>query len=211
MTGALPAIGWRASTRLSRVIWARRGFQTSLTSPNPITTGVSDLFATSQPKNPGEVAKSQKSNNDGLWRGGEVEKGGNGYAGPNRFTATALDDTCDWYLGVLRRRSGEPDLEAIVDQALRERLVNKYDVAPAELETAVERVKQRLLDPLDQPTNSGLTIVGDCSQHASCKLCHGKNNVKRIKDNAIANCPVETLHETCAGGYFARLKDMPLN
>ena len=117
-------------------------------SPNPTTTGVSDLFATSPPKNPGEVSKSQKSNNDGLWRGGEVEKGGNGYAGPNRFTATALDDTCEWYLGVLRRRSGEPDLEAVLDQALRERLFNKYDLSPADLETEVARVKKRLLEPL---------------------------------------------------------------
>jgi hypothetical protein len=58
--------------------------------------------------------------------------------------------------------------------------------------------------------NTGLTIVGDCSAYASCKLCHGKENVKRIKDSAITNCPVETLHETCAVAYFARLKDMPL-
>ena len=45
-------------------------------SPNPTTTVVSDLFATSQPENPREVSKSQKSNDDGLLRGREVAKGG---------------------------------------------------------------------------------------------------------------------------------------
>ena len=112
-------------------------------SPNPTTTGVSDRFATSRPENPREVSKSQKPNNDGLRRGGEVAKGGNGQTRANRFSAEALEDTAEWYLGVLRRRRGEPDLEAIVDQALRERLFNKYDLSPAELEAAVEQVKQR--------------------------------------------------------------------
>jgi hypothetical protein len=59
-------------------------------------------------------------------------------------------------------------------------------------------------------SQNGLTIIGDCSAHASCKLCHGTGNVKRIKDGAIANCPVLTLHETCAVAYFARMKDAPL-
>ena len=45
------------------------------TSPDPMTAGVSELFATSPPENPGEVSKSLKSNNDGLWRGREVAKG----------------------------------------------------------------------------------------------------------------------------------------
>jgi hypothetical protein len=118
------------------------------TSPNPITTGVSDLFATSLSDDEREVSKSQKSNNDGLKRGREVAEGGNGYARANRFTAEALTDICEWYVGALRRRHGEPGLEAALDQALRERLFNKYDVAPAELETAVDQVMKRLLDPL---------------------------------------------------------------
>jgi hypothetical protein len=58
---------------------------------------------------------------------------------------------------------------------------------------------------------TGLIIVGDCSKHARCKLCNGDKDVKRIKDSAIANCPVETLHETCAVGYFAAKKAAALS
>jgi hypothetical protein len=65
------------------------------------------------------------------------------------------------------------------------------------------------INGMTKGATTGLTIVGDCSKHAKCKLCHGQENVKRIKDNAVANCPVETLHEACAVVYFERKRDMP--
>jgi hypothetical protein len=65
------------------------------------------------------------------------------------------------------------------------------------------------MNEMTKGATTGLTIVGDCSKHAKCKLCHGQENVKRIKDNAVANCPVETLHEACAVVYFERKRDMP--
>jgi hypothetical protein len=57
---------------------APKGDSNLSASPNPITTGVSDLFATSHPENAGEVSKCEKSNNDGPLRGREVAKGGDG-------------------------------------------------------------------------------------------------------------------------------------
>jgi putative DNA primase/helicase len=125
-----------------------QGGSNRLSVTNPITTGTSDLFQTVTAKNDVTVENCEKSNNDGLCDGVTVGKGGNGHARPNQFDARALEDTAEWYLNALRSRQGEPGIEAILAQALGERLFNRYDLAPADVESAVEQVKKRLLEPL---------------------------------------------------------------
>jgi len=117
-------------------------------SPNPITTGVSDLFATSQPGKPREVSKSQKSNNDGVLRGGEVGKGGDGHAEPLGLSERTLDEVAEWVQAFAARHVGEPDIDALITQALRERLHNKYNVRPEDLDIEAKRVMARAFGPL---------------------------------------------------------------
>jgi putative DNA primase/helicase len=124
---------------------APQGNSNLSSSHNPYDTGVSDLFATSHPGNAREVGKLQKSNNDGVKRGGEVGKGGSGGQGlPER----EVDEVAEWVQAFAARHVGEPDIDALITQALRERLRNKYNVRPEDLDIEAERIMARAFGPL---------------------------------------------------------------
>jgi hypothetical protein len=122
---------------------APKGDSNLSASPNPITTGVSDLFATSHPENAGEVSKSQKSNNDGLLRGGEVAKEGNGQnasfdpndVGLSLGTFDALVHTYSMMTFEVR----SPADQESVDRSFRKRLAD-HGLAAAEIETALAHI-----------------------------------------------------------------------
>jgi hypothetical protein len=114
------------------------------TSTNADATGASEPFQTSTPVSPVEVRKSQKPNNDGLCCGVEVQKGGAGHAGDMGLSIRTLDEDADWAEEFHYRHRDEPDVDAQLAQALRERLRNKRDVRPADLEIEAARVMDRI-------------------------------------------------------------------
>ena len=107
------------------------------TSPNPITTGVSDLFATSHPENPREVGKSQKSNNDAVLRGREV---GKGVPEEKGLSAREIDAQAELYADDFYRRRDEPDIEAELNRELRQRLRSDLGILAEHVETEFRRV-----------------------------------------------------------------------
>jgi hypothetical protein len=124
---------------------APQGNSNLSTSHNPYDTGISDLFATSHPGDVREVGKSQKSNNDGVLRGREVGNGGREEKGlPER----EVDEVAEWVQAFAARHVGEPNIDALITQALRERLRNKYNVRPEDLDIEAERVMARAFGPL---------------------------------------------------------------
>ena len=54
--------------------------------------------------------------------------------------ARAIPEFKEWAIAFVHRHWDAPDRDALLAQALRERLVNRYDVFPGDLETAVEQV-----------------------------------------------------------------------
>jgi putative DNA primase/helicase len=101
--------------------------------------GTSDPFQTSTPGLNVEVRKSQKPNTDGLCLSVEVQKGGNGYAGNLGLSIRTIEEVAEWAVQFHRRCDGA-DADAELAQALRERLVNRYDVFPGDLEVEAKRV-----------------------------------------------------------------------
>jgi hypothetical protein len=57
-----------------------------------------------------------------------------------------LDEDADWVEEFHYRHRDQPDVEAQLAQALRERLRNKRDVRPADLEVEVARVMDRVFE-----------------------------------------------------------------
>jgi hypothetical protein len=89
--------------------------------------------------------KCKKSNNDGLCTGVPVRKGGSeGQGLPER----EVDEVAEWVQAFAARHVGEPDIDALITQALRERLRNKYNVRPEDLDIEAERVMARAFGPL---------------------------------------------------------------
>ena len=89
--------------------------------------------------------KSQKSNNDGLCDTVTGRKGGSeGQGLPER----EVDEVAEWVQAFAARHVGEPDFDALIAQALRERLLNKYNVRPEDLDIEAERVMARAFGPL---------------------------------------------------------------
>jgi putative DNA primase/helicase len=71
-----------------------------------------------------------------------LRKGGNGQMRTDRLDAQANPEIKEWAIAFVRRHWDAPDRDAVLGQALRERLVNRYDVFPGDLETAVEQVME---------------------------------------------------------------------
>src|SRR5262249_52324953 len=69
-----------------------------------------------------------------------LRKGGNGQMCADRLDAQPIPEIKEWAIAFVRRHWDAPDRDALLAQALGERLVNKYDVFPGDLETAVEWV-----------------------------------------------------------------------
>ena len=56
--------------------------------------------------------------------------------------ARVIPEIKEWAIAFVRRHWDALDRDALLGQALRERLVNRYDVFPGDLETAVEQVME---------------------------------------------------------------------
>jgi putative DNA primase/helicase len=132
--------------------WARYlppgGYSNRYNVTNADTTGTSDLFQTVTAKPDVTVPKSEKSNNDGLCNVVTVRKGGDGHAEPLGLSERTLDEVAEWVQAFAARHVGEPDIDALITQALRERLRNKYNVRPEDLDIEAERVMTRAFGPL---------------------------------------------------------------
>jgi hypothetical protein len=64
------------------------------------------------------------------------------------LSARTLDEDADWVEEFYYRHRDEPDVDALLAQALRERLRNKRDVRPADLEVEAARVMDRVFNRL---------------------------------------------------------------
>src|SRR5262249_2229740 len=58
----------------------------------------------------------------------------------NRLDARVIPEIKEWAIAFVHRHWDAPDRDALLAQALGERLLNKYDVFPGDLEAAVEWV-----------------------------------------------------------------------
>ena len=58
--------------------------------------------------------------------------------------ARAIPEIKEWAIAFVRRHWDALDRDALLAQALRERLFNKYDVFPTDLEAAVEWIMDAL-------------------------------------------------------------------
>jgi hypothetical protein len=99
----------------------------------------SEPIQSATPNSDVPVSKSQKSNNDGLCSGVTVRKGENGHAGDIGLSIRTIKEVAEWAVQFHRRCHGA-DADAQLAQALRERLVNRYDVFPGDLEVEAKRV-----------------------------------------------------------------------
>jgi putative DNA primase/helicase len=104
---------------------------------NPDNTGASDLFRSVTDGAEVTVPNSQKPNNDGPCYVVTVEKGGNGSARVSRLSDAEIDELRAWTVAFDWQHRNQPDALA---QALRERLCNRYDVRPNDLEAEAARV-----------------------------------------------------------------------
>ena len=125
-----------------------RGTSNRNTETNAANTGTSGTSQTETSNPDVSVSKSKKPNNDGLCFGVSVGKGGNGHAEPLGLSERTLDEVAEWVQAFAARHVGEPDIDALIAQALRERLRNKYDVRPEDLDIEAERVMARAFGPL---------------------------------------------------------------
>ena len=71
-----------------------------------------------------------------------------GHAEPLGLSDRTVDEVAEWVQAFAARHVGEPDIDALIAQALRERLRNKYDVRPEDLDIEAERVMARAFGPL---------------------------------------------------------------
>ena len=61
---------------------------------------------------------------------------------------TEVDEVAEWVQAFAARHVGEPDIDTLIAQALRERLRNKYNVRPEDLDIEAKRVMARAFGPL---------------------------------------------------------------
>jgi hypothetical protein len=115
---------------------------------NAENTGTSGTPQTATAGKPVADEKSEKSNDDAPCSGVAVGKDGNGRIEPFGLSERILDEVAEWVRAFAARHVGEPDIDALMRQALRERLLNKYDVRPEDLDTEAERVIARVFGPL---------------------------------------------------------------
>lgn len=92
-----------------------------------------------------KVQETQHSSHRGHM---DALKGGNGHAEPLGLSDRTVDEVAERVRAFAARHVGEPDINALIDQALRERLRNKYSVRPEDLDTEAERVMARAFEPL---------------------------------------------------------------
>ena len=92
-----------------------------------------------------KVQETQHSSHRGHM---DTLKGGNGPIEPLGLSERTLDEVAEWVRAFASRHVGEPDINALIAQALRERLFNEYDVGPEDLDTEAERVMARAFGPL---------------------------------------------------------------
>ena len=59
-----------------------------------------------------------------------------------------LDEVAEWVQAFAASHVGEPDIDAMIARALRDRLRNKYDVRPEDLDIEAERVMARVFGRL---------------------------------------------------------------
>jgi hypothetical protein len=59
-----------------------------------------------------------------------------------------IDEVAEWVRAFASKHVGEPDIDTLIARALRERLFNKYDVRPEDLDAEAERVMARAFGPL---------------------------------------------------------------
>jgi hypothetical protein len=78
----------------------------------------------------------------------QTGKVGNGHADDVGLSERTIDEVAEWVRAFASRHVGEPDADAQLAQALRERLRNKYNVRPEDLDAEVARVMARAFAPL---------------------------------------------------------------
>jgi hypothetical protein len=115
---------------------------------NADDTGTSDLFQSATADPDVALQKSQKSNNDGLCSGVALRKTGNGHVEEFGLSERTIDEIAEWVRAFASHHVGEPDADAQLVQALRERLRNKYDVRSEDLDAEAARVMARAFEPL---------------------------------------------------------------
>jgi putative DNA primase/helicase len=125
--------------------------------------GTSDPFQSGTAANDVPVEKCEKSNNDGLCSTVPVGKGGNGHemheddldipgflrrkpatSAKAGLSAREIEEDAKWADWFFDQHRHKPDGEAILHAALLERLRNKRDVDPENLESEAERVMDRV-------------------------------------------------------------------
>jgi putative DNA primase/helicase len=120
--------------------------------------GTSDPFQSGTPANDVPVEKCEKPNNDGPCSTVPDGKGGNGHEMPDipgflrrdrepatsakaGLSAREIEEDAKWALYFFEQhRHNNPDAQAMLATALRERLRNKHDVDPENLDIEAERV-----------------------------------------------------------------------
>jgi putative DNA primase/helicase len=188
----------------------------------------SDVFQTLTPEADVEVRKSQKRNNHGDCLGVEVRKGANGQKRPELPNST-IAETAEWYEQARYARRDEAHIDATMAQALRERLVNRLGVFPADLDAEVERVMACVFEPLKpngserapraraEPVRKPIRYprprsVGSCSPETPCAHCQKTGGVEKVVDDRHPGSPGRSLHVTdCAAAYFQKLEATKLN
>ena len=75
-------------------------------------------------------------------------KGGNSHADDVGLSDRTIDELVEWLRVFASRHVGTPDADALIEQALCERLRNKYDVRPEHLDIEAGRVMARAFAPL---------------------------------------------------------------
>jgi hypothetical protein len=111
-------------------------------------TGTSDLFQSETYNSAVSVSKSQKSNNDGDCFGVSLSQPPYEGAREIGLSERTIDEVAEWVRAFASRHVGEPDADAQLAQALRERPLNKYNVRPEDLDAEAARVMARAFEPL---------------------------------------------------------------
>jgi putative DNA primase/helicase len=139
---------WQFDEAFERYLSPEKVVSNLNTSTSADRTGTSDLFQTSTAETDVEVRKSQKANNGGVCLGVEVGERESRQSADMGLSVRAVDEAAEWVREFHYRHRDEPDVDATMRQALRERLLNRYDVRPADLEIEFERVLARVFEPL---------------------------------------------------------------
>jgi Protein of unknown function (DUF3631) len=111
---------------------------------NQENTGSSEPFPTVTGGESVTVQKSQKANGDGLCNGVTVGKGGNVAADALGLAECTIARLADWYTNSHYSRREEADVEGVLYDELRQRLMKEHGVLPEFVDIELRRVMDQV-------------------------------------------------------------------